>query len=181
MDKETKEYVEKHIEECQDYIELVEKMTKPYVQDLDNLINKITVTLNQPDYQIDLDDLEKDNMRLTGCVYTLVDKLKYFDAYSSQAKANEAEAYNNSYLQEAIGNVESGNKKPPVAELQIKATNNSKKDSLRNIVYASALKEIKNKIDAGLTMVDTIKNTIKARVSTEYTTSQLDRKDRGVF
>lgn len=157
-----------HFNNSEDYIQIVDRLTEKHTSVLDNIIKDITKLLKQPDYTIDNQELEGFYLKLSLELYNVVDKLKEFEIYSSLAKANESETYNNAYLSESI----SSDKKPAVAELQIRAELKSKKESLVNTVYASAFKNIKSKIEAGNSVLDTIKNVIKNRLSLEFNSNQ---------
>lgn len=157
-----------HFNNSEDYIQIVDRLTEKHTSVLDNIIRDITKLLKQPDYTIDNQELESFYLKLSLELYNVVDKLKEFEIYSSLAKANESETYNNAYLSESI----SSDKKPAVAELQIRAELKTKKESLVNTVYASAFKNIKSKIEAGNSVLDTIKNVIKNRLSLEFNSNQ---------
>ncbi len=160
--------VKKHFDDASDYINLVDKLVTPQTQNLDNLINNIKSLVQQPNCLIANDVLEYNYLNLSTELYLMIDKLKEFEIYSAFAKANEGEAYNNAYLTEST----SSDKKPAVAELQIRAEIKSKKESVVNAIYNSAFKTIKNKIDAGNLVADTLKNIIKNRNSIDFTANQ---------
>lgn len=162
--------IRNHKVEAEDYIGIVNQLTKEQTDNLDNLIQEITSLTRKKDYEIEIGVLQEYYLKLSSELYIMVDKLKQFEIYSSLAKANESEEYNNAYLKEST--VDTGNKKPAVAELQIRASNSSKKASLVNTVYASAFKTVKSKVEAGNMVADTLKNIIKARTSLEFTTNQ---------
>ena len=164
--KVTDEILE-NVEESKDYIDLVDKLVKPHIESLDTLMLEIDKEITKPDYEMNINTIQSYYGKLSSRLYFMVDKLKYFEIYSSNAKANEQEAFNNAYLDE----ITSSDKKPAVAELNIKSESKSKKQSLANIVYASALKTVKAKIDAGITMVDTLKNILRAKTNLEYSSS----------
>ena len=172
--EELNELVNTHITDSQDYIELVDKLTSEQTKPLDDLIQQIIALTKKPDYTLDMNELQDKYLRLS----IMLDKLKQFEIYASLAKSNETESYNNAYLEEST--ISDGTKKPAVAELQIRASNKTKKQSLVNVVYASAFKSIKSKIEAGNNLADTLKNIIKSKTSLEYTTNQ-SNNSRGAF
>lgn len=175
--RELNELVESHITDSRDYIEIVDKLTSEQTKTLDDLIQKIVTLTKQPDYILDINELQDYYLRLSSELYIMLDKLKQFEIYASLAKSNETESYNNAYLEEST--TQDGTKKPAVAELQIRASNKTKRQSLVNVVYASAFKSIKSKIESGNNVADTLKNIIKAKTTLEYTTNQSN--NRGAF
>lgn len=162
--------VNKHIDDAKDYIELVNKLVEPQTTNLDLLIRDVTALIKQPDYMIDIDTLQIYYLKLSTELYAMVDKSKQFEIYSSLAKVFETESYNNAYLTESLP---ADGKKPTVKELEIKAENKAKRESLVNTVYSSAFKTIKSKIDAGNMIADTLKNIIKAKINIDFTTNQV--------
>lgn len=164
--------VMQHKDNAINYIELVDKLTLPQTLVLDKLVNEITLLINQPDYVIDIDDLQIYYLKISTELYLMVEKLKQFEIYSSLAKSNETESYNKAYLNEMV----TADKKPTVAELQIKAESQAKKESLVNTVYASAFKTIKSKIESGNNIADTLKNIIRIRTNIEFTNGQINNK-----
>lgn len=176
--EELNELIDTHIMDSQDYIELVNKLTSEQTKPLDDLIQQIIALTKQPDYILDMNELQDKYLMLSSELYIMLDKLKQFEIYASLAKSNETESYNNAYLEESTTN--DGTKKPAVAELQIRASNKTKKQTLVNVVYSSAFKSIKSKIEAGNNVADTLKNIIKAKTSLEYTTNQANNV-RGAF
>lgn len=164
------ESVMNHVEDAKDYIELVNKLIDPQTQQLDILIRDITALIKQPDYMIDVDTLQLYYLKLSTELYSMVDKSKQFEIYSSLAKVNETESYNNAYLTESL--IVDG-KKPTVKELEIKAENKAKREALVNTVYSSAFKTIKSKIEAGSMIADTLKNIIKAKINIDFTANQV--------
>lgn len=167
-----------HKDECNDYIELVNKLTSSQTIKLDTLIQEIVDLMQQPDYMLDIDKIQSYYLKISSELYIMVDKLKQYEIYSSMAKSTETESYNRAYLEASIPS--DGAKKLTVAELQIKAGEASKKESLINTVYASALKSVKAKIDSGNMVADTLKNILKTRVNIEFTASQTNNLSRGV-
>ena len=163
--------VNNHLTESKDYIELVNKLTLEHTNKLDNLIKEATNIINQPSYSVEVSTLQSYYMAITFELYVLIDKLKNFDIYSSLSKAKESESYNNAYLEEIL---QPSEKKQTVAELQIKAEIKSKKESLVNIVYTSAFKNMNKKIDAGNVIVDTLKNILRTKNNIDYTSNQTD-------
>lgn len=164
--------VKKQFDEAEDYIQIVDKLTLNYTQPLDTLIREIRNLLQKHDYEISSDELECFYLKISTELYFLLEHLKEFEIYSSLSKANGAEAYNEAYLCEAVN----ADKKPSVAELQIRAELKSKKESLVNTVYTSAFKNIKTKIETGNLIADTLKNIIKSRTSMEF----LNQSNKGV-
>lgn len=173
------EDIENHLNESKDYIELVDKLTKEHTQRIDSLIDEATELTKNPDYSIDMSSLQICYINLATELYRMIDKLKQFDIYSSLAEIKEVESFNNAYLTETT--IDTG-KKPTVKELEIKAENKSKKESLINIVYKSAFKAIRDKINAGNLVVDTLKNIIRLKLNTDFSTNQTNNnKVEGVF
>ena len=166
------ESVLNHVDDAKDYLELVDKLVQPQTKDLDELVSQIILDINKPDYLLDTDSIQTYYLRLSSELYLMVDRLKQFEIYSSLAKKSETESYNNAYLQESV----TAEKKPTVAELQIKAEAKSKKESLVNTVYSSAFRTMKSKVDAGSNLADTLKNILKLRTNIEFATSQLNSK-----
>ncbi len=164
----------KYFDEAKDYIELVDKLTLQHTQTLDNIIKEISKLMEQPDYLLDIDNIQNYYLKLSTELYILVDKLKKYEIYSSLAKSKETEAYNNAYLKASTPT--DGAKKPTVNDLQIQAIENSKKESLISVIYSSALKSIKSKIDAGNNVADTLKNILKTKVSIDFTSNQLNNR-----
>ena len=162
-----------HLEEAKDYIELVDKLVQPQTTYLDTLISDVKDIIKQPDYTIDIDVLQTYYLKLSTELYNMVDKSKQFEIYSSLAKVNETESYNNAYLVEMTS---TEGKKPTVKELEIRAETKAKKEKLVNAVYASAFKTIKSKIDAGNMIADTLKNIIKVRINVDFTTNQVSMR-----
>lgn len=166
------ENVMNHIEDAKDYLELVDKLVTPQTVSLDKLVAVVLDEINQPDYMIDIDNIQAYYLKLSSELYLMVDKLKQFEIYSSLAKRSESESYNNAYLQESV----SADKKPTVAELQIKAEAKSKKEALVNTVYASAFKTMKSKVDAANNLADSLKNILKLRANIEFAAGNLGNK-----
>lgn len=164
------EEVLKHTEEAKDYIDIVDKLTLPQTKPLDNLIAEISSLLQTPNELLEMDRLQPYYLKLATELYLMVDKLKQFEIYSSLAKANNIDNYNNKYLEEAVAY----EKKPSATELQIRAELKTKKESVVNTIYASAFKTIKSKIDAGNMVADTLKHIIKTKYNVEYASNQLD-------
>lgn len=176
MEQEYKDAVKNHATECVDYIELVNKLTTPQLTELKGVITKAKNLLKQQGTEVaevDIAPLQKVYLELSLVLFDMIDKLKYYEVYSSEAKARETEAYNNAYLLESVPG-ESG-KKPSVAELEVRSLLKSKKDSVVSLVYSSALKNIKDEIGAAETVLDTLKNIIKVRTSLEFSSNQIDR------
>lgn len=157
-----------HRSESIDYIELVNQIVDPEVKDLDLLVNSISELLKKPDFDLIIGDLQYYYLKLSTELYFMVDKLKQFEIYTALAKSNQTESYNEAYLSESVAS----DKKPAVAELQIRAENASKKQSLINTVYNSAFKAVKSKIDAGNNLADTLKNIIKVKTNIDFTNQQ---------
>lgn len=166
------ENVMNHIEDAKDYLELVDKLVTPQTASLDKLVAVVLDEINQPDYMIDIDNIQAYYLKLSSELYLMVDKLKQFEIYSSLAKRSESESYNNAYLQESVA----ADKKPTVAELQIKAEAKSKKEALVNTVYQSAFKTMKSKVDAGSNLADSLKNILKLRANIEFAAGNLGNK-----
>lgn len=166
------ENVMNHIEDAKDYLELVDKLVTPQTASLDKLVAVVLDEINQPDYMIDIDNIQAYYLKLSSELYLMVDKLKQFEIYSSLAKRSESESYNNAYLQELV----TADKKPTVAELQIKAEAKSKKEALVNTVYASAFKTMKSKVDTASNLADSLKNILKLRANIEFAAGNLGNK-----
>lgn len=166
------ENVMNHIEDAKDYLELVDKLVTPQTASLDKLVAVVLDEINQPEYMIDIDNIQAYYLKLSSELYLMVDKLKQFEIYSSLAKRSESESYNNAYLQESV----TADKKPTVAELQIKAEAKSKKEALVNTVYASAFKTMKSKVDAASNLADSLKNILKLRANIEFAAGNLGNK-----
>ena len=158
-----------HIDNSKDYLELVDKITFEHTQNLNNLIQEINMLIQSDRDLIDLNLLQVEYLKLSVELFNMVDKLKKFEIYSSLAKANEAESYNNSYLAESVAY----EKKPSATELQVRAEAKSKKESLINTIYKSAFQLIKSKIDAGNAVADTLKNILKVKSNLEYTANSV--------
>lgn len=167
---ELEEDILKHKEEAKDYISLVNKLTNEQTVNLDKLISDIANLLKTPEEQLEISVLQPYYLKLSIELYMMVDKLKQFEIYSSLAKSNETEAYNSNYIAESIAY----DKKPSATELQIRAEIKAKKESLINTIYLSAFRTIKNKIDAGNSIADTLKNIMKTKCNVEYSSNQLD-------
>lgn len=159
-----------HKENAKDYIDLVNKLTTEQTSHLDNLVMEISNILKSPEDQVEVSILQPYYLKLSTELYMMVDKLKQFEIYSSLAKSNKTEAYNSNYIAESLAY----EKKPAATELQIRAEMKAKKEGLIDVIYASAFKTIKNKIDAGNSIADTLKNIIKTKYNIEYSSNQLD-------
>lgn len=158
-----------HMEESIDYVELVNKLTYNQLKDLNELVGEITTWLKQPEYNLSIDMLEIYYLKLTTELYIIADTLKDFEIYSSLAKSKSSEMYNHAYLSESMLIKD---KKPTIVELQLKAESKSKKESTINILYSSAFKDIKNKIEAGNNIADALKNIIKSKNTLDFISNQ---------
>lgn len=150
--------------DSKDYINLINELVKPHTAYLDSLIDEAIDLTKTQDYLIDMLKLQSLYIKLSGEIYHMLDKLKDFEANSSIAKGKEIEIYNNAYLEESLNR----DKKPTINELQIKAQLKSEKISVASLIYNSAFKNIKAKIEKGDTFVDTLKNILKNKISMDY-------------
>lgn len=99
-------------------------------------------------------------MELTNLLYFISAKLEKVSVRSCLSKAMYNEAYNNIYL-----DITKADKKTTVAEKEATAENGAIKESTVQIIYESAQRKIKAKVEAGYEMVRTLSKIISKNMT----------------
>ena len=120
---------------------------------------------------IPTDLLERYYAELSSMVYFMVDRIESLNVYADLSKARLKEAYNTAYLKFSAEKDEKGKSIRTINENTALSENESKYDSILNVVYDHAYKVLKSKVDMAMEMLSTLKHILKRRTQEEYFSS----------
>lgn len=155
--------------------EISEQIVSATAADLDNIMLKVKEEV--------VDAVNKDDqaivnhlLNLTNALYFINTKIDNFGFFDDITKANALLAYNAKYAESQMAAAAAG-KKLTQADHQQYAEKNSIDEKMLNLIYARSAKALKNKIDGGYAMVDTLKRILKYR----ETESFYDKQNRKLY
>lgn len=160
-----KEKMDNKVEKLNDSVviatEMVDDVVNKYTAGLDEeliAIHKEVVDVDEPPITL----IEKHFVKLANLIYWVSADVESVGVFSSLAKARAREKYNEAYLE--AGNTEDKKKKPTVAELTAIAEGMTLYDSTLENIYTTAYKTIKNKIQYGEMVCNTLSKLYQRRI-----------------
>lgn len=156
--------IEKTTGDSAQVMEIMDNVIKEYSKDLDAVMDNITKDILFDDNPA-IVTIEKYFLELSGCLYTMCEKVERLGVFDSISKSRAQDTYNTKYLEHQSSNMgKPGAKKPTVAESTATAEMESLYDKTVSDIYAKAYKVLKNKISAAETMVSTLSKILSHRI-----------------
>lgn len=159
-------------------------VVKQYSESLDNLMSDLYVDCIK-NKNVTTDILEQYYLELSNMIYFMIDRLEQLGVYADMSKSASKEVYSKSYLSNQVKESGTGKNKTTVAELQAQAEIDSQYESVVASIYEHAYKVVKGKIDAGQTMINTLRKIITHRMNEEqlsmYGNVKLTQTKRDAF
>ncbi len=145
-------------------LQIMDSVVLEYSKDLDAVMQHITDEILM-DNNPAIVTIEKYFLELSGCLYTMCEKVERLGVFDSISKSRAQDTYNTKYLEHQGSNMgKPGAKKPTVAESTATAEMESLYDKTVNDIYSKAYKILKNKISAAETMISTLSKILSHRI-----------------
>ena len=125
------------------FLDISDEIVTKYSEDLDNLLNDIKKhTINN---ECSDDQIERYILELSNMLYFVGQKLEIVGIRDDLSSLMAKEVYNNSYINNSLNT--DNNKKATVAELNVKAEEASRYQTVLNKIYSRTYKQLKCKIE----------------------------------
>ena len=151
MNKQLQDHVEAHSKIIE---EMVTEIVSKYADDLDKYIYNIERVLNNPDEEIDDNDLNRIMIRLSTYAYFVGSKSELAAIRKDVSEMVRNEKYNNFFM----------NISGTVANKTAEATSQIHEEAVIATIYDRAYKILKIKYDSTVRLIDTVKKIISMRI-----------------
>lgn len=151
MNKQLQDHVEAHSKIIE---EMVTEIVSKYADDLDKYIYNIERVLNNPDEEIDDNDLNRIMIRLSTYAYFVGSKSELAAIRKDVSEMVRNEKYNNFFM----------NISGTVANKTAEATSQIHEEAVIAIIYDRVYKILKIKYDSTVRLIDTVKKIISMRI-----------------
>ena len=151
MNKQLQDHVEAHSKIIE---EMVTEIVSKYADDLDKYIYNIERVLNNPDEEIDDNDLNRIMIRLSTYAYFVGGKSELAAIRKDVSEMVRDEKYNNFFM----------NISGTVANKTAEATSQIHEEAVIATIYDRAYKILKIKYDSTVRLIDTVKKIISMRI-----------------
>lgn len=142
------------------FLDISDEIVTKYSKDLDELLNNIKQhTINN---ECSDDQIERYILELSNMLYFVGQKLEIVGIRDDLSSLMAKEVYNNSYINNSL--TTDKNKKATVAELNVKAEEASRYQTVLNKIYSRTYKQLKCKIDAAYEMLASLRKVLSKRM-----------------